>query len=81
MADRTDAELAQAFKGMGHSIAFITDIIAGNTLATESVEYRQDCVDRHTMSLEILKAMPDWGSENFTATDSAISAGNSYTAS
>ena len=35
MADRTDAELAVDFTAMGHSIALITDVIAGNEMAGE----------------------------------------------
>jgi hypothetical protein len=31
--------------------------------------------------LEIMVAKSDWGSENMTATNAAISAGNGYTAS
>jgi hypothetical protein len=30
--------------------------------------------------LELMRAKDDWGSEDFAATDSAISAGNSYAA-
>jgi len=81
MADRTDAELAVDFTAMGHSIALITDVIAGNSMAGELAADRQDCVDRNTQHLEIMKAKSDWGSESMTATDSAISAGNGYTAS
>ena len=81
MADRTDAELAQDFTAMGHSISLITDVIAGTQLAEDDAADRQDCVDRNTEHLEFMKAKSDWGSESFTATDSAISAGNGYTAS
>ena len=81
MADRTDAELAVDFTAMGHSIALITDVIAGNVMAEDIAADRQDCVDRNTQHLELMKAKSDWGSESFTATDSAISAGNGYTAS
>jgi len=81
MADRTDAELAVDFTAMGHSIALITDVIAGNCMAEDDAADRQDCVDRNTQHLELMKAKSDWGSESFTATDSAISAGNGYTAS
>jgi len=81
MADRTDAELAVDFTAMGHSIALITDVIAGNTMAEDDAADRQGCVDRNTQHLELMKAKSDWGSESFTATDSAISAGNGYTAS
>jgi len=78
---RTAEELAQDYSAMGHSIALITDVIAGNSMAGELAADRQDCVDRNTQHLEIMKAKSDWGSESFTATDSAISAGNGYTAS
>jgi len=81
MADRTDAELAVDFTALGHSIALITDVIAGNSMAEDDAADRQDCVDRNTQHLELMKAKSDWGSESFTATDSAISAGNGYTAS
>jgi len=78
---RTAEELAQDYSAMGHSIALITDVIAGNSMAGELAADRQGCVDRNTQHLELMKAKSDWGSESFTATDSAISAGNGYTAS
>ena len=81
MTDRTDAELLQDFTAMGHSIALITDVIAGNKMADEATEARQDCVDRNTQHLELMKAKSDWGSESMTATTNAIAAGNGYTAS
>ena len=81
MADRTDAELAVDFTAMGHSIALITDVIAGNVMAEDDAADRQDCVDRNVAHLVLMKAKSDWGSESFTATDSAVSAGNGYTAS
>jgi len=81
MPDRTDAELAQDFTAMGHSIALITDVIAGNAMAEDVAADRQDCVDRNTQHLELMKAKTDWGSESMTATTNAISAGNGYTAS
>jgi hypothetical protein len=81
MTDRTDAELLQDFTAMGHSIALITDVIAGNKMADEAKEARQDCVDRNTQHLELMKAKSDWGSESMTATTNAIAAGNGYTAS
>ena len=81
MADRTDAELLQDFTAMGHSIALITDVIAGNKMADEAKEARQDCVDRNVAHLVLMKAKSDWGSESMTATTNAITAGNGYTAS
>ena len=79
--DRTTEELASDYTAMGHSISLITDVIAGDSMADDDAEDRQDCVDRNVAHLELMKAKSDWGSESFTATDSAISAGNGYTAS
>jgi hypothetical protein len=81
MTDRTDAELAQDFTAMGHSIALITDVIAGNRMADDIAADRQDCVDRNVAHLVLMKAKSDWGSESMTATTNAIAAGNGYTAS
>ena len=79
--DRTSEECAADFTAMGHSISLITDVIAGDAMADEEAADRQDCVDRNVAHLELMKAKDDWGSEDFTATDSAISAGKGYTAS
>jgi hypothetical protein len=81
MTDRTDAELLQDFTAMGHSIALITDVIAGNAMADDIAADRQDTVDRNVEHLELMKAKSDWGSESMTATTNAIAAGNGYTAS
>ena len=79
--ERTTEQLAQDYTAMGHSIALITDVIAGNVMEEDDAADRQDCVDRNVAHLELMKAKDDWGSEDMTATDSAISAGNEYTAS
>ena len=81
MTDRTDAELAQDFTAMGHSIALITDVIAGNAMADDIAADRQSAVDRNVEHLVLMKAKSDWGSESMTATTNAITAGNGYTAS
>ncbi len=81
MADRTTEELAQDYTAMGHSIDLITAVIAGNSMADEAKEDRQDCVDRNVAHLELMKAKSDWGSESMTATTNAITAGKGYTAS
>ena len=78
---RTTEQLAQDFTALGHSIALITDVIAGNCMADEDAADRQDCVDRNVQHLELMVAKSDWGSEDFTACDAAIVAGNGYTAS
>ena len=81
MTDRTDAELLQDFTAMGHSIALITDVIAGDRMADDIAADRQSCVDRNVEHLVLMKAKSDWGSESMTATTNAINAGNGYTAS
>ena len=81
MTDRTSEELAQDFTAMGHSISLITDVIAGDAMEGEDAADRQICVDRNVEHLELMKAKTDWGSENMTATTSAITAGKAYTAS
>ena len=81
MTDRTDAELLQDYTAMGHSIALITDVIAGDKMAGEPAADRQSAVDRNVEHLELMKAKTDWGSESMTATTNAINAGKGYTAS
>jgi hypothetical protein len=81
MEARTTEQLAQDYSAMGDSVALITDVIAGNCMADESAEDRQGCVDRNVQHLELMVAKEDWGDEDMTAVDAAISAGNGYTAS
>ena len=81
MTDRTAEELAVDFTAMGHSIALITDVIAGNSMADDIAADRQSGVDRKVEHRVLMKAKSDWGSESMTATTNAISAGNGYTAS
>ena len=80
MTRETD-QIAQDYTAMGHSVDLITAVIAGNQMAGESAEDRQDCVDRNVAHLEIMVAKDDWGSESMTATNAAIAAGKGYTAS
>ena len=80
MTRETD-QIAQDYTAMGHSVALITDVIAGDQMADQSAEDRQDCVDRNVAHLEIMVAKDDWGSESMTATNAAITAGKGYTAS
>jgi hypothetical protein len=81
MEDRTAEQLAQDYSAMGDSISLITAVIAGDSMADESAEDRQGCVDRNTQHLELMKAKEDWGDEDMTAVNAAISAGNGNTAS
>ena len=81
MEDRTAEQLAQDYSAMGDSVAVITDVIAGDSMAEDDAAKRQDCVDRNVQHLELMVAKDDWGDEDMAATNSAISAGNGYTAS
>jgi len=80
MARETD-QIAQDYSAMGDSVALITAVIAGDQMADDLAADRQDCVDRNTQHLELMVAKEDWGSEDMTATNAAIKAGNGYTAS
>ena len=76
----TADEIAAHYTAMGHSVALITDVIAGNAMARESAAERQDVVDRNTSHLELMVAKDYWTDESMTATNNAITAGNEYTA-
>mgnify|MGYP003655189069 FL=1 len=77
----TADEIAAHYTAIGHSVALITDVIAGNAMARESAAERQDVVDRNTSHLELMVAKDYWTDENMTAANAAITAGNGYTAS
>ena len=77
----TTEEIAQHYTAMGHSVALITDVIAGNAMADDDAADRQDVVDRNVEHLELMVAKDYWTSESMTATNAAITAGNGYTAS
>jgi hypothetical protein len=78
---RTTEELAQDYTAMGHSVDLINAIIAGTQMADDTAADRQGCVDRNVEHLELMVAKDDWGSEDMTAVNAAITAGNGYTAS
>jgi len=77
---RTTEQKAQDYTAMGHSVALITDVIAGNAMAEDEAVDKQSCVDRNVEHLELMKAKADWGSEDMTATTNAITAGKAYEA-
>ena len=81
MTTRTDAEKAQDYTAMGHSVALINAVIAGTQMADESAEERQACVDRNVEHLQLMVAKTDWGSEDMADSNAAITAGQGYTAS
>ncbi len=80
MEDRTAEQLAQDYTAMGHSVDLINAVIAGDAMADDDAADRQDCVDRNAQHLELMVAKDDWGDEDMTAVNAAISAAASFTA-
>jgi len=80
MEDKTTEEIAQDYTAMGHSVTLITDVIAGDAMADDEAEDKQDCVDRNVAHLEIMVAKDYWTDEDMTAVNSAITAGKAYSA-
>lgn len=78
--EKTAEQIAQNYTAMGHSVDLINAIIAGTAMADDSAEDKQDCVDRNVAHLEIMVAKDYWTDENMTAVNSAITAGQGYTA-
>ena len=61
---RTEEQLAQDYSAMGDSVALINAAIAGDSMAEDDAEDRQDCVDRNVQHLELMVAKEDWGSDD-----------------
>jgi hypothetical protein len=80
MDEKTTEEIAQDYTAMGHSVDLINAIIAGTEMADDEAEEKQDCVDRNVAHLEIMVAKDYWTDEDMTAVNSAITAGQGYTA-
>ena len=81
MDERDADQKAQDYTAMGHSVDLINAIIDGSQMADDEAADRQDCVDRNVAHLEIMVAKDDWGDEDMTAANAAITAGQGYTAS
>jgi hypothetical protein len=64
----------------GSSVDLINAIIAGTAMADDTAEDKQGCVDRNVEHLELMVAKDYWTDEDMTAVNSAITAGNGYTA-
>ena len=78
--DKTAEEILQDYTAMGHSVDLINGIIDGSQMSDKEAAERQDCVDRNVEHLELMVAKDYWTDEDMTAVNSAITAGNSYTA-
>ena len=80
MDELTAEQIAQNYTAMGHSVDLINAIIAGTQMADDDAANRQDCVDRNVEHLELMVAKDYWTSEDMTAVNAAITAGQGYTA-
>ena len=78
--EKTAEEITQDYTAMGHSVELINAIIAGTAMADDEAEEKQGCVDRNVTHLEIMVAKDYWTDEDMTAVNSAITAGQGYTA-
>jgi carbamoylphosphate synthase large subunit len=76
---RTAEQRTQDHTAMGHSVDLINDIVAGNQDDLDAAD-RQDIVDRNVEHLQLMVAKTDWDGEDMTASNSAITAGQGYTA-
>ena len=79
--ERTNEEKAQMYQAMLDGANVITSVLDadnefGNDLTNTE---KQEKVLRSAGYLEYGKAIDDWGSEDFTAIDSAVTAANAYT--
>ena len=77
---KTAEDIAQDFTAMGHSVELINGIIAGTSMVDEEAEDKQSAVDRNVEHLELMVAKDFWTDEDMTDVESAITAGNNYTA-
>ena len=80
MDELTAEQIAQHYTAMGHSVDLINAIIAGTAMEDDDAADKQDCVDRNVEHLELMVAKDFWGSEDMTAANAAIAAGQGYTA-
>ena len=80
MDELTAEQIAQHYTAMGHSVDLINAIIAGEAMADDDAADKQDCVDRNVDHLEIMVAKDFWTTEDMTATNAAIAAGQAYSA-
>lgn len=79
MDEITVEQIAQHYTSMGHSVDLINAIIAGEAMSEEDDAEKQACVDRNVRHLELMVAKDFWTTEDMTAVNAAIAAGNGYT--
>ena len=81
--ERSDEQKTQDYSAMLGSVSVITNCLDDdNDFCNDMTgEEKKERVMRSSGYLSFMKDLDDWGSEDMAAVDSAISAGNGYTAS
>ena len=82
---RENAQIAQDYSAMVGMAGLVTDVIAGNFMANDAESgqtwtkaERKARITRSAGYLTVMVALADWGSEDMTAVNAAISAASSY---
>ena len=84
---RTDEQIAQNYKAMGHSVYLIQSIVTAKKNDDGELMVMQDATDDEKKErvninvgyIEYMKALTDWkGSEDWTDVDKAITDGKAY---
>ena len=78
--DRTDEQKAKDYTNMGSSVTVINNLIAGDVsvIGDMTEARRKEKVSNNVESLESMVALDDWGSEDMTAVNKAITDGKAF---
>ena len=78
--DRTDEQKAKDYTNMGSSVTVVNNVIAGdvNVIGDMTEAHRKEKVSNNVESLESMVALDDWGSEDMTAVNKAITDGKAF---
>jgi len=75
---RTDKEKATQYSAMEDSVETINSIIDESKIPNATTEEKKERITRNYIHLERMVAKDDWGSEDMTASNNAITAGKEY---
>ena len=78
--NRTDEQKAKDYTNMGSSVTVVNNVIAGdvNVIGDMTETRRKEKVSNNVESLESMVALDDWGSEDMTAVNKAITDGKAF---
>ena len=74
----TSEEIALSYESMGDSVNLINGIVNGEKFTDESLSRRQDYVRCNVEHLQLMVSKDFWTTEDMTAVNAAIVAGNNY---